>query len=187
MSAAEGLERIAGEVVVCERCPLHESRKHAVPGEGPADASVVIVGEGPGGSEDEQGRPFVGSAGRNLDGLLSHAGLKREDVFITNVVKCRPPGNRRPRRGELDACHPYLRRQLETINPRLIVLLGDTALKEFFPDATLGALHGKVTRRGEQEFFATYHPASMIYNQSLGATLEEDFAKLGEEVRSRSG
>jgi len=186
LSAAAELERIAGEVRPCQKCELYATRKNAVPGEGPADAKVMIVGEAPGSNEDEQGRPFVGSAGRNLDSLLSKAGLARSDVFITNVVKCRPPGNRRPKRKELDSCHPYLRRQIEAISPRLIVLLGDTALKEFFPDSTLADLHGKVTKRGGSRFFASYHPASMIYNRALSATLDEDFRKLGDAVREKS-
>lgn len=181
--AAE-IERVAAEVRSCEKCRLHLGRKNAVPGEGPDDARVMIVGEGPGSNEDEKGRPFVGSAGRNLDGLLSGAGLRREGVFITNVVKCRPPGNRRPRKDELDSCHPYLRRQIEAISPEIVVLLGDTALKEFFPGSTLAALHGKVTKRGGTSFFATYHPASVIYNRALSGTLQEDFAKLGESLRT---
>jgi uracil-DNA glycosylase len=185
-AAADALEKVAAEVRSCERCPLRLGRKNAVPGEGPSAAPVVVVGEGPGSNEDEQGRPFVGAAGRNLDALLSKAGLRREEVFITNVVKCRPPGNRRPKKGELDACHPYLRRQMDAIGPYVIVLLGDTALKEFFPGSTLKELHGKPVVRGRVRFFATYHPASVIYNRSLSATLEEDFAKLGDLVRSRS-
>jgi uracil-DNA glycosylase len=180
MASGSELEAISAEVRTCVRCPLHESRKKAVPGEGPPDSSVVIVGEAPGASEDEQGRPFVGSAGKNLDALLERAGLKREEVFITNVVKCRPPGNRRPRRSELDACHPFLRRQLDAIRPRVVVLLGDTALKEFFPASTLAELHGRPTRRGDTTFLPTYHPASIIYNPSLRETLEKDFAALGE-------
>ena len=184
MSADAELERIASEVRWCVRCPLHESRKNAVPGEGPADARVVFIGEGPGANEDEQGRPFVGSAGRNLDSLFLKAGLARKDVFITNAVKCRPPGNRRPLRNELDACHPYLRRQLDAIGPRLVVLLGDAALKEFFPDASLATVHGRPTKRGGLTFVPMYHPASIIYNRSLSATLEEDFARLGELVRA---
>jgi uracil-DNA glycosylase len=183
MSPEEELEKIASEIRECVKCPLHESRKNAVPGEGPEGATVVFIGEGPGANEDEQGRPFVGSAGHNLDSLLSRAGLARKDVFITNVVKCRPPGNRRPLRNELDACHPYLRRQLEIIRPKLVVLLGDAALKEFFPDGTLAVLHGRATKRGELTFVPMYHPASVIYNRALGATLDEDFARLGELVR----
>ncbi len=189
MAGAAGLDAVAREVRICHRCPLSRSRTNAVPGEGPSSARVMVVGEGPGANEDAQGRPFVGAAGQNLEGLLARAGLTRNDVFITNTVKCRPPGNRRPRREELDACHPYLRRQIEIIKPSVVVLLGDTALKEFFPDSSLPTLHGKLTKRGELLFFPTYHPASMIYNRSLSGTLEKDFTELGRVLRegSRSG
>ena len=178
MSAA-ALEAVAGEVRVCQKCSLSRSRTNAVPGEGPSSAGLMIVGEGPGANEDAQGRPFVGAAGQNLERLLGRAGLAKNDVFITNTVKCRPPGNRRPRREELDACHPYLRRQIEIIKPRVVLLLGDTALKEFFPDSSLPVLHGRLTKRGELLFFPTYHPAAIIYNRSLSETLEKDFAELG--------
>lgn len=186
MSREEDLEKVAEEVRICVKCRLSESRTNAVPGEGPSHARVMIVGEGPGGNEDKQGRPFVGAAGKNLERLLEKAGLTRSDVFITNTVKCRPPANRRPRKDELEACHPYLRRQIETLKPRLIVLLGDTALKEFFPDSGLSQLHGRVTKRGDMVFFPTYHPASMIYNQSLALTLDEDFSRLGEALQATS-
>jgi uracil-DNA glycosylase family 4 len=183
----DALWRIASEVKVCEKCPLHLGRKNAVPGEGDVGASVVVIGEGPGANEDEQGRPFVGSAGKNLDALLSLGGVARKEVFITNTVKCRPPDNRRPRNEELDACYPYLRRQLEAIRPSVVVLLGDTALKEFFPDRSLGEAHGRVLKRNDVSFFPTYHPASMIYNRSLSKTLEEDFRRLKDLLTGTSG
>jgi uracil-DNA glycosylase len=187
VDASQELEKVAAEATACVRCPLHLTRKHAVPGEGPAGARVMIIGEGPGATEDEMGRPFVGSAGRNLDVMLGEAGLSREkDVFITNTVKCRPPSNRKPRTGEIDACHPYLRRQIDAIAPEVILLLGDTALKDFFPDSTLRDMHGKVIRRGQQRFFATYHPAAVIYNRALIETLKDDFAELGRVLREGS-
>jgi uracil-DNA glycosylase len=140
----------------------------------------MIVGEAPGSNEDREGRPFVGAAGKNLQGLLSIAGLKKEVVFITNIVKCRPPGNRRPTKSETDTCHPYLRRQIEMVDPEFVVLLGDTALKQFFPDSALSVIHGKPVKRAERTFYPTYHPASMIYNPSLKGVLEADFAGLGK-------
>jgi DNA polymerase len=140
---------------------------------------VVVIGEGPGANEDREGRPFVGAAGQNLEGLLSLAGLKRDGVFITNVVKCRPPGNRRPAKSEAEACYPYLRRQIELIGPEVVVLLGDTALKQFFPEASLGGVHGRPMMRYQRTFFPTYHPASVIYNRSLKTVLDGDFANLG--------
>jgi len=184
MSAAAALDELAAEISVCVKCPLHSSRTKAVPGEGPGSASVMVVGEGPGRNEDEQGRPFVGAAGQNLDRLLSEAGLSRAEVFITNTVKCRPPENRRPVRGELDSCHPYLRRQIEAISPMFVVLLGDTALRELFPALSLGRAHGAPIRRGATVFFPTYHPASVIYNPALKEILREDFLKLGSLVRN---
>jgi len=167
-------------VRLCKKCPLSLTRTNAVPGEGPADAAVVIVGEGPGRNEDLQGRPFVGAAGRQLEGLLRDAGLRREEVFITNVVKCRPPENRRPTGAEADACSPYLERQLHLLRPTVVVLLGDSALKRFLPDESLGAAHGKLFRQGRVALFPTYHPAAMIYNRSLEKVTSDDFRSLGK-------
>src|SRR5207249_7181685 len=126
---AETLEDLARQIRGCTLCRLHEGRTHAVPGEGPAGAKVLLVGEGPGRHEDEAGRPFVGAAGRVLDAALAKAGIPREDVFITNVVKCRPPENRRPRADEIAACRPYLAAQIRLVHPGVIVTLGDTALR----------------------------------------------------------
>ena len=124
MSAAERMEAIRQKVKVCQECPLHQGRKNAVPGEGPVNARVMCIGEGPGQHENEQGKPFVGQAGKFLDELLASGGLKREEVFITNVVKCRPPSNRDPEPRELAACRAYLDEQIELINPEIIVTLG---------------------------------------------------------------
>lgn len=145
-----------------------------------------MIGEGPGRNEDLQGRPFVGAAGKQLEGLLKEAGLARSDVYITNVVKCRPPENRRPTEGEADACQPYLARQLGLLRPRVVVLLGDSALKRFFPEKGLSAAHGRAFERGGLVFFATYHPAAMIYNRALEAVSSEDFRALGR-VLARLG
>jgi uracil-DNA glycosylase family 4 len=178
--ADDSLEVIAAEVMKCTKCPLSQTRTLAVPGEGPSDAEVMIVGEGPGRNEDLQGRPFVGAAGRQLDSLLKEANLNRGVVFITNVVKCRPPENRRPTSSEADACQPYLERQLEILRPKVIVLLGDTALKRFLKDKGLGEVHGKLQQRqGRYSLFPTYHPAAMIYNESLKEVTKNDFRQLG--------
>jgi uracil-DNA glycosylase len=176
----DSLSLVAAEVVKCTKCPLSLTRNNAVPGEGRLDARVVIIGEGPGRNEDLKGRPFVGAAGRQLDGLLKEAGLSREDVYITNVVKCRPPGNRRPANAEADACQPYLERQLALIRPSVVVLLGDTALKRFLSDARLGTAHGKLLKLDGFAFFPTYHPAAMIYNRALENVTAEDFKELGK-------
>lgn len=166
----------------CTKCPLSLGRTNAVPGEGPGDAAVVLVGEGPGRNEDLQGRPFVGAAGKQLEALLGQAGLRRDEVYITNVVKCRPPENRRPTGTEADACHPYLARQLSLIRPRVVVLLGDSALKRFLPEEGLGRAHGKVFTRGGLALFPTYHPAAMIYNRDLERVSGEDFRALGRAL-----
>jgi uracil-DNA glycosylase len=178
--AVDSLALVSDEVRRCTKCPLSLTRTCAVPGEGPADASVVIIGEGPGRNEDLQGMPFVGAAGKQLDGLLKDAGLNRGDVYITNVVKCRPPENRRPTDSEAEACQPYLERQIELLRPMVILLLGDSALKRFLPDQTLGGAHGRLFTQGALALFPTYHPAAMIYNRTLEAVSREDFKALGK-------
>jgi len=180
----DSLSLISDEVRQCSRCPLAATRTNAVPGEGRPDAAVVIIGEGPGRNEDAQGRPFVGAAGKQLEGLLKDAGLDREEVYITNVVKCRPPENRRPTVAEADACRPYLERQLELLRPTVVVLLGDSALKRFLPDESLGSAHGRVFRQGSFAVFPTYHPAAMIYNRALESVTKEDFKALGRFLAS---
>ncbi len=178
MDSESVLNRVAKEVRVCKKCSLWKSRTKAVPGEGPSDAKVMLIGEGPGRNEDMLGRPFVGRAGRRLDALLKSAGVSRDEVFITNVVKCRPPRNRRPRRVEARTCHQYLKRQMEALNPSLVVLLGDTALKQFFPASGLSSAHGEVARREGTRYLPTYHPASVIYNRSLERVVSKDFRKI---------
>ncbi|HEV2390642.1 MAG TPA: uracil-DNA glycosylase [Nitrososphaerales archaeon] len=174
----DSLSLVADEVRRCMKCPLSLGRVNAVPGEGPPHAAVVIVGEGPGRNEDLQGRPFVGAAGKQLDGLLKEAGLARDDVYITNVVKCRPPENRRPTEAEAQACSPYLQRQIFLLRPRIVVLLGDSALKRFLPEQTLSGAHGRLLTQGGLAFFPTYHPAAMIYNRMLEKVSVEDFRAL---------
>jgi len=146
----DSLEQISAEVTACTRCPLHETRNKAVPGEGPVDAQIMFIGEGPGFHEDQSGRPFVGAAGNFLNELLGSVGMKREDVFICNVIKCRPPGNRDPEPGEIDACRAYLDRQIEQINPKLIVTLGRYSMARWFPDARISHVHGKPRQIGQR-------------------------------------
>lgn len=174
------LQQVAAEVAVCTRCILHYSRKHAVPGEGRADAEIMFIGEGPGFYENEQGRPFVGPAGKFLDELLQRAGLKREDVFITNVVKCRPPGNRDPQPEELQACDSYLERQLQAINPRVIVTLGRFSMAKFLPNARISDVHGKAVWVNGRLVIPMYHPAAALHQPTLKSTVVEDFARLPE-------
>jgi uracil-DNA glycosylase len=177
----DGIAREIREHVPCgfEIC---EQATNLVPGEGSPTADVVIVGEAPGASEDKQGRPFVGRAGRLLDELLSDAGLDRDDVFITNVVKARPPGNRDPRAEEVAHHLPWLEAQLEVIHPRLLVPLGRHALKRFAPDAKIGEVHGRVVEHDGRVLFPMYHPAAALHNQSLRATLVEDARALREAL-----
>jgi DNA polymerase len=174
------LEAIAGEIRTCTRCRLHEGRTKAVPGEGNPSTEVVFVGEGPGFNEDRQGRPFVGQAGAFLGELLGTVGWARDDVFITNIVKCRPPGNRDPEADEIAACAPYLRRQLEILDPALVVTLGRHSLGRFMPGARIGQAHGTArpadatTGTRDSLVFAMYHPAAALHQGSLRQTLLDD-------------
>ncbi len=156
MSAEETLKQIAGEVAVCTNCILHKTRKKSVPGEGPANSEIMFIGEGPGMNENEQGRPFVGAAGNFLNQLLAQAGLKRETVWIGNVVKCRPPENRDPQPDELAACNTYLERQIEAIDPRIIVTLGRFSMGKFMPGAKISAIHGQMRKIGNRFVIAMY-------------------------------
>ncbi|MEX0788238.1 MAG: uracil-DNA glycosylase [Anaerolineales bacterium] len=176
------LEAIAGEVRVCTLCKLHQSRKNAVPGEGPAGADLMFIGEGPGFHENEQGRPFVGAAGRFLEELLAGIGLKREQVFIANVVKCRPPGNRDPEPEEMESCGPYLERQVRTVNPKVIVTLGRHSMARYFPNARISDIHGHARTIGGRTIVAMYHPAAALHQPSLRKVVAEDFARLPDLV-----
>jgi uracil-DNA glycosylase family 4 len=175
---SDSLEQIAAEVSACTRCPLHETRNRSVPGEGPLDAQIMLIGEGPGFHEDQSGRPFVGAAGNFLNELLGSVGLKREDVFICNVVKCRPPGNRDPEPVEIKACQDYLDRQIELINPRLIVTLGRFSMARWFPDARISHVHGKPREIGDRVIVPMYHPAAALHQPSLKQEVIDDFKKL---------
>lgn len=174
----EALEQIATEVRVCTRCRLWETRTNAVPGEGHPDTEVVFVGEGPGQNEDVQGRPFVGAAGGFLTELIRSVGWQREEVFITNVVKCRPPGNRDPEPDEIAACAPYLQRQLTVLDPALVVTLGRFSLQTFMPGTRISAVHGTAalvdpsTGAAHAHAYAMYHPAAAFRQQALRETLQ---------------
>lgn len=178
MNAEETLAQIAKEVAVCTNCALHHSRKKAVPGEGPANAEIMLIGEGPGFYENEQGRPFVGAAGKFLDELLAGVGLKRSDVWIGNVVKCRPPGNRDPLPEELAACDVYLERQIAAINPKIIITLGRFSMGKFMPGARISAVHGQMRRVGPRFVIAMFHPAAALHQASLKPAIVQDFARL---------
>lgn len=183
MDPSEVMNEIAQQVSVCVLCSLSTTRTNAVPGEGPIDAEIMFIGEGPGQNEDRQGRPFVGAAGKFLSDLLAQAGLKREEVFITNVVKCRPPNNRDPEPRELLACRPYLMRQIETIKPHVIVTLGRYSMAVFMPDARISGVHGQARLVQGKIVVPMYHPAAALHQPLLKPTLEKDFANLKETLR----
>ena len=178
------LEQIANEVRVCSACRLAEGRTRAVPGEGDPDTEVVFVGEGPGFNEDREGRPFIGRAGGLLVRLLGSIGWQREDVFITNVVKCRPPDNRDPQPDEIAACAPYLRRQLEALDPAVVVTLGRYSMGTFMPGARIGQVHGTTvpadpaTGARDALVFAMYHPAAALRTPALERESFEDVARV---------
>ena len=182
MNAEESLAQIAEEVSTCIACKLHSSRKNAVPGEGPAHSDLIFIGEGPGFHENEQGRPFVGAAGKFLEELLGTIGLRREDVFIGNVVKCRPPGNRDPMVEEIEACTPYLKRQIEVINPKVIITLGRFSMARYFPEAKISQIHGQPKEINGRLIVPMYHPAAALHQPSLRETVKDDFSKLPELI-----
>ncbi len=177
------LQEIAEQVAVCKSCPLSFSRKKAVPGEGPVKADIMLIGEGPGFYENEQGRPFVGASGKFLDELLEKAGVKREDVFITNVVKCRPPSNRDPMPDELAACGGYLDRQIETINPLIIVTLGRFSMAKFLPSVRISEVHGQPAWVRGRLIVPMFHPAAALHQPSLKTSVERVFARLPEWIQ----
>ena len=178
----DDLEGIREQVRVCTDCSLSETRTHAVPGEGPSNANVVLIGEGPGYHEDQQGKPFVGSAGKFLDNLLASAGFSRDDVFITNMVKCRPPNNRDPQNDEIESCSSYLDSQIEALSPKVIVTLGRFSFGKFFPGETITQSRGIVRKWNNINILPMYHPAAALYNPSLRPRLEKDFEKLLELI-----
>lgn len=179
MTAEQKLGKLAKRIKVCTLCELHRSRTEAVPGEGPAHAEIIFIGEGPGATEDKQGRPFVGASGRFLDQLLEQAGVTRTDVFITNVVKCRPPGNRDPLPDEIDICTThYLEHQIEVIDPSIIVTLGRHSMGLFFKGAKITQVHGQMRQVGDRFVIPMFHPAAALHQRSLKETILADFAKL---------
>ncbi len=178
------LASIAQEVATCRKCALGTTRTRAVPGVGSAHAHICFVGEGPGREEDILGIPFVGQAGRLLDRMLAAEGLKRSDCYITNIVKCRPPNNRVPEASEVAACSLYLYAELAVIEPELICLLGNTALRFFFGDQySIGQVRGTVLTKDQQRFMPTYHPAAALRNPQYIQVIQGDLRKLSELVR----
>jgi uracil-DNA glycosylase family 4 len=178
MDREKALKDIHGQIRRCTQCPLHVGRTKTVPGSGPVDALVMFIGEAPGFYEDQQGLPFVGAAGRFLSELLKQVGIDRRRVFITNVIKCRPPGNRDPQLEEVEACKEYLDRQIDVVKPRVIVTLGRHSMARAFPDEKVSIVHGQPRKIGDQIYFPMYHPAAALHQPSLRGVLEADFGRL---------
>ncbi|SVB09433.1 uncharacterized protein METZ01_LOCUS162287 [marine metagenome] len=179
-SPMDNLEQVAQLVRSCTDCPLGRGRTNAVPGEGNPQAEVMFIGEGPGYQEDRQGRPFVGPAGNLLEGLLASIGSNRDDVFIANMVKCRPPDNRDPSPAEMAACTKYLDRQIELVNPKLIVTLGRFAFGRYFPGEGITKARGKLREKDGQKIFPVLHPAAVLRREELRPTMIEDFKAISE-------
>jgi len=173
------LNELYQQILACTKCEvLAKNRTRVVPGEGPENADIMLIGEGPGFHEDQQGRPFVGQAGRFLDYLLDSINLKRSDVYICNVIKCRPPENRDPLPTEINNCQKWLNRQLELIAPKIIVTLGRYSLAKFFPGESISKVHGKERKRDNAVYYPMYHPAAALHQQSLRQTIEADMQKI---------
>jgi DNA polymerase len=172
------LQAIAEEAKQCQKCPLYKGTHRAVPGEGDPDAAVMLIGEAPGYHEDMQGRPFVGAAGQFLEELLRSVGFRRDQVFIANVVKHRPPQNRDPEADEIAACSGYLDRQIEIVDPKVIVTLGRFSMSRFFPGERISRIHGVARRVDDRLVLAQYHPAAALHQASLRRTIEDDFRQV---------
>lgn len=162
----------------CNLCRLRESATQVVPGDGNPKADIMFIGEGPGANEDKEGVPFCGAAGKFLDQLLESIGLLRSDVYITNMVKCRPPGNRDPRDDEMEACRPWLDAQIKYIDPKVMILLGRFAMGKFFPKLKISQAHGRAYKKGKRVYFIMYHPAVALYNGSFREVLTDDMKKV---------
>ena len=180
---ARRLEETAERIRECRDCPLGHGRTNAVPGEGAADARVMFIAEGPGRNEDEQGKPFVGKAGELLDDLLAMAGMNRDEVFITNMIKCQAPGNRDPEAAEIQACNKHLEQQLEIIDPELVVTLGRFSLNRFLPGETIGKARGTLRRREGRSIFPVMHPAAGLRRNEFLDKVIEDFMALPEVLQ----
>lgn len=180
-STEESLRGLAEKIHICRNCELACGRTQAVPGEGNPQATIMFVGEAPGATEDKTGRPFVGAAGRFLDVMLADIGLQREDVFIGNIIRCRPPENRDPNPDEIDACHPWMRAQLALIQPKVVCTLGRFAMNTLIdPSLQISKVHGNPIEKSGILFFPLFHPAAALYRESLRETLLADMRKVGD-------
>jgi len=181
--SGDSLHRLSQEIRSCTTCPLSQGRIQAVPGEGPTNPKIMFIGEAPGFHEDQQGRPFVGAAGQYLQDLLISADLKREDVYIANIIKCRPPNNRDPFPNEIQSCSQYLKRQIQILQPKLIVTLGRFSMAYFFPKESISQIHGKLREWKNLAVVPFYHPAAGLYRDKMRQNIEEDFKQLPRILR----
>jgi DNA polymerase len=181
------LTELHDEIAICQRCDLAKGRTQTVPGEGLENAEIMFIGEAPGFHEDRQGRPFVGAAGQFLEELLASIGLSREEVYICNVIKCRPPGNRDPLPDEIEACKPFLDRQIELIQPRLIVTLGRHSMARYFPNASISRIHGQPKRIGGRIYYPMFHPAAALHQPRWRSAVEEDMLKIPQILQEAEG
>jgi DNA polymerase len=180
---SQELEKVKQNVINCTKCDLCKTRTNSVPGKGNFQSEVVFVGEAPGRNEDKNGEPFVGVAGKKLSIALEEAGISRDEVYITNVVKCRPPNNRVPMAVERNTCHEYLKQEILIIKPKIICILGNTAFNSILGGSEITKFRGKIVRKDNQLYFLTVHPAATIYNQALIDVLKKDIVKLFEMIR----
>jgi uracil-DNA glycosylase family 4 len=183
LTVEEKLSKLAQEISACTKCILHETRKKSVPGDGPATAEIMFIGEGPGFHENEQGHPFVGASGKFLDQLLAQAGVTRTDVFVCNVVKCRPPENRDPLSDEIAACDAHLEAQIRIINPSIIVTLGRISMTKFIPGVKITAVHGQMRKVEDRFVIPMFHPAAALHQAALKPAILADFAKLPDQLK----
>ena len=181
------LTELYKEIAACQRCELAKGRTHTVPGEGPENAEIMFIGEAPGFHEARQGRPFVGAAGKFLDELLASIGLTREDVYIGNVIKCRPPGNRDPLADEMAACRPFLDKQIELIQPKLIVTLGRFSMARYFPNTQITRIHGQPKRIGGRIYYPMFHPAAALHQPKWRSVVKEDMLKIPQILKEAEG
>jgi len=177
------LEQVKQNVIECTKCELYKTRTNSVPGKGNFKSDVIFVGEAPGRNEDKHGEPFIGAAGKRLSLALEMAGVSRDDVYITNIVKCRPPNNRVPNTDERSTCQEYIKEEISIIKPKIICVLGNTAFNSILGGSEITKFRGKIIRKNNQLYFITIHPAATIYNQKLIDVLNEDIAKLFELIK----
>ncbi len=182
MNKRETFKKINKEIKNCKKCPLWKTRKNTVPGEGPANAKIIFLGQAPGSKEDNVGKPFIGRAGQFLNQLLKIARINREKIFITSSIKCFPPKNRKPTKKEIEACLPWLKKQVEIINPQKFILLGEIAFSVFFPNKKLSDFRGRWIKKNDKEYFISYHPAAGLRFPRIKKILEKDFKKIKETI-----